>query len=338
MRVWLGCLLALFVSCAQAQVTPGTSPLTIAKGGTNAATASAARTSLGLAIGTNVEAWDADLDCLAALGTTGVLQRTGGGTCATLTNTQLTALINLATASLPGALPAWPNNTATYFRGDGTYATLNFAALGGQATFAQFPTGTSDTVLGYWGGTVASATSVPNCSNSLTYSTTTHLWGCNTSAGTGTVTSVATAGLATGGPISSTGTVTVTAAVKADQTTHTSTSVAVVPAVQQNHPSAVKAHVSFSSCTSSPCTLLDSYNATSVTRAGVGVYALNFAVPFSSANYACSILTGSSTASMVSVISAAPTASAFNFTTYTNSTAPAVQDPTNVMVMCAGAQ
>lgn len=46
-----------------------------------------------------------------------------------LTQTQLTALINAATASLSGALPAWPNNTTTYFRGDGTYVTHNCAAL-----------------------------------------------------------------------------------------------------------------------------------------------------------------------------------------------------------------
>ena len=52
------------------------------------------------------------------------------------TNTQLTALINAATASLPGALPAWPNNTTTFFRGDGTYATLNVAAVSGAAPSA----------------------------------------------------------------------------------------------------------------------------------------------------------------------------------------------------------
>ena len=45
------------------------------------------------------------------------------------TATQLTALMNLATTALSGALPAWPNNTTTYFRGDGTYATLSCAAL-----------------------------------------------------------------------------------------------------------------------------------------------------------------------------------------------------------------
>jgi|HubBroStandDraft_4_1064222.scaffolds.fasta_scaffold01290_12 hypothetical protein len=48
---------------------------------------------------------------------------------ATLTSAQLTAQLNLATAALQGALPAWPNNTTTYFRGDGTYQTLNCAAL-----------------------------------------------------------------------------------------------------------------------------------------------------------------------------------------------------------------
>lgn len=42
---------------------------------------SAMRTTLGLAIGTNVEAWDADLDALAALSSSaGLLKRTGAGT------------------------------------------------------------------------------------------------------------------------------------------------------------------------------------------------------------------------------------------------------------------
>lgn len=62
------------------QTNPGTSPLTIAKGGTGASTASAARTSLGLALGTNAQAWDADLDALAALASTGFPARTASNT------------------------------------------------------------------------------------------------------------------------------------------------------------------------------------------------------------------------------------------------------------------
>lgn len=60
--------------------------LDIPNGGTGATTASGARTALGLAIGTNVQAWDADLDALAALASTaGMLARTGAGTFAVRT-------------------------------------------------------------------------------------------------------------------------------------------------------------------------------------------------------------------------------------------------------------
>lgn len=50
------------------------------------------------------------------------------------------------------------------------------------------PSGTSDTVLGYWGSTAVGTTAVNNCANALTYSTSTHTFGCNSTAGTGTVT------------------------------------------------------------------------------------------------------------------------------------------------------
>ena len=59
-------------------------------GGTGASTALDARTNLGLAIGSNVQAWDADLDVLAALdATAGYLTKTGAGAFArrTLTGT-----------------------------------------------------------------------------------------------------------------------------------------------------------------------------------------------------------------------------------------------------------
>ncbi len=71
-------------------VTAGTwqaGTVAIAYGGTGATSASAARTSLGVAIGSNVQAWDADLDCIAAISGNGVIARTGAGTCAVRTLT-----------------------------------------------------------------------------------------------------------------------------------------------------------------------------------------------------------------------------------------------------------
>lgn len=53
------------------------------EGGTGATTAAGARTNLGLVPGTNVQAWDADLDAVAGLSSTGIIARTGAGTAAT---------------------------------------------------------------------------------------------------------------------------------------------------------------------------------------------------------------------------------------------------------------
>lgn len=56
--------------------------LDITNGGTGAVDAASARTNLGLAIGVNVQAWDADLDALAALAGTGFAARTSANTWA----------------------------------------------------------------------------------------------------------------------------------------------------------------------------------------------------------------------------------------------------------------
>lgn len=80
--IFAGALALAFNAAAHAQSGTGSSPLSIAKGGTAATSASGARSSLGLAIGSAVQAWDDDLDCIAAISSTGFITRTGAGACA----------------------------------------------------------------------------------------------------------------------------------------------------------------------------------------------------------------------------------------------------------------
>jgi hypothetical protein len=69
-----------------------TGTVAIANGGTGATSASAARTALGLAIGTNVQAWDADLDTWATkTAPTGTV--VGTSDTQTLTNKTVTNLV-----------------------------------------------------------------------------------------------------------------------------------------------------------------------------------------------------------------------------------------------------
>lgn len=105
-----------------------------------------------------------------------------------------------------------------------------------------------------------------------------------TPAGSGTVTSVATSGLATGGTITSTGTVTVTAAVQSDMETATSTSVAVVPGVMKYHPGVSKAGASMTYSAGVPSVTVG-FGITSLTDSAAGDIGVNFSVTFSSANH-----------------------------------------------------
>jgi hypothetical protein len=241
------------------------------------------RTNLGLVIGTNVEAWDTDLDCLAALSSTGVVSRTGSGTCSA------------------GAL-----------------------ALSGLAT------GTQDTVIGYWGSTTATAIAINNCTGALTYSTTTHTFGCNTTSGTGTVTSVTCFGSA----ITTSGTC-ATAATKSDQQTGTSTTAVVTPSQAQSHDSAIKAFV-YATQSGGGVTNLKAYNL-DIARTGTGTYTATVTTTnFDSANYAC-VINASKSGSIMFVAQTSISSTIISFTVFI---APGftASDPDNIAVICAGRQ
>lgn len=61
-------------------------------------------------------------------GTNGRVVFDNAGKVGEYTNTQLTALINTATSSLPGAMPPFPGNTSTAFLGNGTYGAIDLSA------------------------------------------------------------------------------------------------------------------------------------------------------------------------------------------------------------------
>ena len=117
-------------------ITTGTwtgTTIAVANGGTGSTTESGARTNLGVAIGSNVQAWDADLDALAALsGTNTIYYRSAANTWSAVT---IGSSLSFSSGTLAVASPngAWASYTPTLsFSGGG--------ALGGASaiTFARY--------------------------------------------------------------------------------------------------------------------------------------------------------------------------------------------------------
>ncbi|GEM_PF-6923054 len=154
------------------------------------------------------------------------------------------------------------------------------------------------------------------------------------------VTTVNTAGLATGGPITATGTVTVTEATKVQQQAAVSQVVAVTPFNQQFHPSAVQAWAYFNGTTAGTNPPIAGYNVTSVQRTSAGTYLITVTTAFSSANYCVFATCGQNTSSFTYALSpwaTAPSTTQFEVATISPTLASRT-DTTYVYVLAIGTQ
>lgn len=141
------------------------------------------------------------------------------GSAVTAMRSDAAPAVQPASASQAGLMPQWPGTTTTFFRGDGSFQPLNFAALANQATLAQLPQLGSNSVYLNATGSAAQPTSftIPACAadgqHALTYTNGTGIV-CTADVGT-----VASVGLAlpgifsvSGSPVTGSGTLTGTLA------------------------------------------------------------------------------------------------------------------------------
>lgn len=104
-----------------------TNPVAVSLGGTGAISASTARTNLGLAIGSNVQAWDTDLDQLATGGLPIPVSLGGTGVSATAATAFTPTLIG---TSVNGTVTGVTNSSWYYKQGPIVFVTISYAWTG----------------------------------------------------------------------------------------------------------------------------------------------------------------------------------------------------------------
>jgi hypothetical protein len=122
----------------------GITDLAVADGGTGASSAADARTNLGLVIGTNVQAWDANLDQIAALAPTDNNFIVGNGSAWTL-ETPAQALTSLGVTATAAELNILDGVTATTAQLNGVSPTLSgtITIAGGTQNWTVIASGTN---------------------------------------------------------------------------------------------------------------------------------------------------------------------------------------------------
>jgi hypothetical protein len=272
------------------------------------ADATAQRVTLGVVIGADVQAYDADLAALAANATDGLWAHTGAGTgaartlsapAAGLTITNPAGIAGNPTFALANDLAAVEGLASTGIvrrTGADAWSAGTAVANSELATMAAY------TFKGNNTGGAATPTDVDIAALTAKASpAATDLVIISDQAASGAWKKVEISALASAGSVSSiagnTGAFTlsglltnsvndlrVTAAAQSDQETATSTTLAVTPGRQQFHPSAAKAWYKITYTAGTPAVTVN-YNVSSVTDTAVGRATINFTTAFSSANY-----------------------------------------------------